>query len=566
MPAFLAKPPVKFELRWYQEEARDAIWHYFADGNTGNPLVALPTGTGKSVVIGDFVRCMVQYYPGTRIVKLTHVKELIRQNFDKLLALWPLAPAGIYSAGIGRRDVGRQITFAGIASVAKKAKLFGHIDFVVIDECHLLGPKDSTSYQRFIAELKERNPELHVIGFTATPYRNGQGHLTDGKGLFTDVCYDLTNPAGFKRLIEEGHLCPLVPKRPSRELDVSNVSTSQGDYNQLELQAAVDREEITRAAIEEMMHYGEDREHWLVFAAGVEHSRHIADELNARGISAISIDSKMTVESLPEAAQKDMRRDETARDTAVRWWKDGLFRCAVNNNILTTGIDFPGLDLIGFLRPTKSPSLWVQGLGRGTRPFPGKNNCLVLDFAGNTQRLGTIDDPLLPRPKGAKRAGSAPVKLCPSCSCWNHSSVRFCAACGEEFVAVVKIKDTASTLELMSSEEPKLIDFEVTKVEYDLHAPRDGRPPSLKVSYFCKDTPLRFKEWLAFESIKGMARRKAATWWNARAMTEVPKTSEEALHRAGELEEARVIRVWVNTKYPEITAHDFTGAGFEPKE
>ncbi len=537
------------ELRWYQKEAVAAVWDYFESGAQGNPLVALPTGTGKSVVIAALVKSILAAYPETRIIKLTHVKELIAQNFEKLLRIWPLAPAGIYSAGLGRKDARMPITFAGIASVAKKAALFGHIDLVLIDEAHLLSPKESTTYARFLAELAQVNPSLRVIGFTATPYRLGQGLLTDGQGIFTDTCYDLTNFEGFNRLIAEGHLCPLVPKRTQEELDVSGVATVGGEFNQEQLQAAVDRIEITNRAVAELLHHGQDRKHWLVFAAGVEHSDHIAEVLREHGVTAISIHSKM---------------GDDARDKAILDWKAGKYRCAVNNNILTTGIDFPAIDLIGFLRPTKSPTLWVQGLGRGTRPCDGKANCLVLDFAGNTARLGPINDPVIPKKKGKKANGGAPVKCCPQCMTWNHASVRYCTECGTEFVAKVNIREQASTLELIANGDPVVEAYKVDSIEYHQHAPRDGRPPSIRVIYFARDCPLRIQEWLAFESQSGLARHKAREWWRKRAVGEPPDTCAEFLSRRHELAEPLQIQVWVNTKYPEIMAFDFTGQGFAP--
>lgn len=543
------------KLRYYQHEAVDSIWEYFANGGTGNPLVAMPTGTGKSVVIGDFVRRVMQQYPTERILKLTHVKELIAQNFGKLLELWPLAPAGIYSAGLNRRESHLPVTFAGIASVARKAALFGHIDLVLIDEAHTLGPKDDTNYRSFLNELRTKNPALKVIGFTATPFRLGQGHLTDGKGLFTDVCYDITGFDAFNRLIDEGYLCPLVPKRPPEELDVSQVGTVAGEFNQTELQAVVDREEVTRRAVEEMLRQGEERAHWLVFAAGVEHSNHIAEMLCSYDVPAVSIHSKLS---------------DDARDAAIRDWKAGRYRCAVNNNVLTTGFDFPALDLIAWLRPTKSPVLWIQGLGRGTRPHPSKQDCLVLDFAGNTARLGPINDPVMPKPRGAKVSRGAPVKLCPHCHTWNHSSTRYCTNCGEEFVAQVKIKERASELELIArrkvvtNDDPVVLDFDVLHVEYDVHQPRFARKaPSLRITYTCDGTLLRYKEWLPFESESNLARHKARDWWRSRTGEDPPETTDEAHARTAELPTPRRIRVWVNAKYPQIMAHDYTGDGFD---
>lgn len=528
--------------RWYQEEARDAVWSYFADGGTGNPVVALPTGTGKSVVIADLLKQILTHYPDQRVIKLTHVKELIQQNANKILEHWPLAPLGIYSAGLGRREHHHKITFAGIASVARKPELFGSIDLVFIDECHLLGPKDGTLYQQFIAGLKAANPDLKVIGFTATPYRLGQGLITDG-GLFTDVCYDLTTFDGFNRLIAEGYLCPLVPKRPtSGELDVSAVKTTGGDFNQHDLQLAVDRDAITDRAIEEMLSQGQSRAHWLVFASGVEHSDHIAEALNARGVTAVSIHSKM---------------GDEARDAAIRDWKSGRVVAAVNNNVLTTGIDFPQIDLIACLRPTKSPGLWVQMLGRGTRPYEGKENCLVLDFAGNTARLGPINDPVLPRKKGAKGGGEAPVKCCPVCGTWNHTRASHCISCGAEFTVAVKIQDTASELDILAGEAPKTVTFKVDHVEYEKHQPRDGRPPSLRVLYHCGLR--RFSEFVSLENAYGLVKHKARDWWRERAGEEPPDTVDEAItpRRQQSLATPTHIKVWINKKYPEILYHYF---------
>ncbi len=255
---------------------------------------------------------------------------------------------------------------------------------------------------------------------------------------------------------------------------------------------------------------------------------------------------------------------DEARDQAIRDWKAGRFRCAVNNDILTTGVDFPGIDLIGHLRPTKSTVVWVQSLGRGTRPFPGKTNCLVLDFAGNTARLGCINDPKVPRPKGDKGGGEAPVKICPVCSTWNHTRATHCCSCGHKFLPQVKIKTTASELELMAGEGPKVETFAVKEVTYSAHFPRDGRAPSLQVGYSC-DGLRKFREFVSLEHPKGIVRHKARDWWRARSGNEPPDTVEEALLpvRQAELATPTHIQVWVNKEYPEVMAYCYDGTGFE---
>lgn len=547
------------QFRDYQDYAIEAIFRYFEEGGEGNPIVAMPTGTGKSVVIGGFIQKVMQRYPGQRIMKLTHVKELIEQNFARLLDLWPTAPAGIHSAGLKRRDTHCPIIYAGIATAVKAVDAFGHIDLLLIDECHLVSPKANTMYQSFINGLKQVNPALKVVGFTATYYRMGQGLLTEEGGLFTDVCVDMTTLEAFNWFLAEGYLSPLVPRPTRTELDVEGVKVQQGEYNLKQLQAAVDRDEVTHAALIEAMEFGHDRHHWLVFASGVDHAIHVADRLDSMGISATCVHSKMP------GAERDQR---------LAAYKQGRYRAMVNNGILTTGFDFPAMDLIVMLRPTRSPGLWVQMLGRGTRPYYAqgfdlstsdgrlnsiaqsqKRNCLVLDFAGNTKRLGPINDPVVPKRRG-KGGGLAPVRICDNCGIYCHASLTHCPECGFEFPRSIKFGYRAGAEELIrgAQEFPKVQAFRVDRVVYKKHR-KDGRPPSIKASYYCGLR--KFDEWVCPEHT-GYPLKKARDWWRSRATNpEPPQTTAEAFQRLEELRTPTHINVWINKKYPEVVGYEY---------
>ena len=535
--------------RSYQIEAAHSVPNYFQT-NSGNPVIAMPTGTGKSVVIAMILQMVYHYWPGQRVMVLTHVKELIQQNYDKLMTLWPAAPAGVYSAGLNRKESNRRITFAGIGSVAKKAALFGHIDLVFIDEAHLVSPNDETLYQLFLAALKEVNPNLRVIGFTATPWRLGTGRITED-GIFTDVCFDITGMQAFNRLIAEGYLAPLIPRQTKMMLDIDGVHMRGGELIASELQHAVDKYEITQAALRETLELAHDRRHWLIFASGVEHACNIADMLNDMGIPTVAIHSKM---------------GDAQRDQAILDFKSGKYRAAVTNNVLTTGFDFPGIDCIVVLRPTASTVLWVQMLGRGTRPFEcaeyKKENCLVLDFAGNTRRLGPINDPVIPRKKGAKAGGEAPVKLCGSCATYNHASVTHCCYCGAEFSFQVKLKQTAASDELLRGDAPLVEVFKVDHITYSTHE-KAGRPIMMKVTYYCG---LRsFSEYVCIQH-DGFAQRKARQWWRERSSAPFPESTEAALVQTDTLTAATHLRIWVNKQYPEILSHCFDGTAFGQQE
>lgn len=556
--------------RSYQLEAVDHVWDYFRNHTSGNPLIAMPTATGKSVVIALFVKSVLDAYPGQRIMVLTHVKELIVQNYSKLLKVWPFAPAGVYSAGLNKRDVTASVTFAGIGSVGKRAAEFGRIDLVLIDEAHLLSPDDGTLYQKFIAALKTRNPYLRVIGLTATPYRMGQGKLTDAttdrKGnelpsLFTDICFDLTNMSAFNRLIAEGFLAPVISRKTELQLDTDGVHMRGGDFMAGELEMAVNRDGITERAILEARELGHDRKSWIAFASGVQHAIDTAAMLNHMGISAIAIHGSMGKE----------------RDRAIAAFKAGQFRCAVSNNVLTTGFDHPPVDMILGLRPTMSVALWVQMIGRGTRTYdpanPGdvnphvfdtkKENCLVLDFAKNVNRLGPINDPVVPRRRGAG-GGDAPIKECPACGCMVHASLRFCngerkdgTACDHEFAFVTKLTQTSSTDDMIKGDLPITEVFKVDHVSVVPHVKAGNT--SMRVTYYCGFKS--FEEFICFEH-PGYAGKKARNWWRERSDTEVPATVNEAIEDISSARMATHLRIWINKKYPEILAHCLDGTAF----
>jgi len=553
--------------RDYQEHAIESLFEYFQEYD-GNPVLALPPGTGKSVVIGAFVKQVYSLYPCQRIMMVTHVKELIVQNFEKLMTMWPTAPAGVYSAGLGRKDITQSIIYGGIASVSKKPELFGHIDLIIIDECHLVSQKQNTLYQKFITALTEVNPALKVIGLTATAYRMGQGGITEEGGLFTDMCCDMTTLDTFNWFFDEGYLCKLIPKRPRAVLNVDGVHVRGGEFIAKELQNAVDQYDITHAAIEELLEWGHDRKHCLIFAAGITHAEHIVEILEEFGITAASVHSKMPIKE---------------RDRIIKAFENGEYWALVNNGILTTGYDFPAIDLLGILRPTKSTALWIQILGRGIRTDyatgynletregrldaianSSKPDCLVMDFAGNAVRLGPINNPVIPQKRGKKKGPTDPVvKMCVVCRTENPPSTRFCNDCGNEFPPPkLNIDQMAGDEELIDKGDKPEIQVEVFKVDrviYHRHN-KKGKPLAIKVTYYCGLR--RFSEYVCLEHGK-YAAKKARTWWRDRGAIEVPETTEEALQQIEGLPTPTHIRVWVNKKYPEVLASDYTGTAFE---
>lgn len=184
-------------LRDYQQRTLDQLYAWFEADNKGNPCIVMPTGSGKSHIVAALCKDAIQNWPETCVLMLTHVKELIEQNAEKMQQYWPDAPMGIYSAGMKQKKLGNPITFGGIQSLRNKAGEIGHVDLIIIDEAHLVNHKETGGYRKLVRDLKQINPELRVVGLTATPYRLGHGMITDKPAIFSD----LLEPIGIEELI-----------------------------------------------------------------------------------------------------------------------------------------------------------------------------------------------------------------------------------------------------------------------------------------------------------------------------------------------------------------------------
>lgn len=392
---------------------------------------------------------------------LVSQKELLEQNAEKMRQHWPGAPLGIYSAAVGKRQLGQAITFAGIQSVAKKAHLLGHVDLVIVDECHQISHKEEGSYRTLIAALTAINPALRVIGQTATPFRLGHGLITDKPALFDA----LIEPVTIEELIYKGFLSVLRSKVTRTLLDTTGVHKRGGEYIEAELQAAVDTDPINAAVVDEVVERAGDRRSWLFFCSGVKHSENIRDMLRARGITA---------ETVTGATPK------SERERIIADFKAGKIKALTNASVLTTGFDAPNIDLIVMLRPTMSASLYIQMVGRGLRLKDHTDHCLVLDFAGAVAQHGPITAVKPPKKAGSGN-GEAPVKLCDDCGELVHPSVKVCPACGHEFPPPKEKEFRLHTDDIMGISGT---DMEVSAWTWRVKASRKTGDEMLMVSYY----------------------------------------------------------------------------------
>lgn len=517
-------------LRTYQGEACRATFQALMR-SVATTIVVMATGTGKSVVIAELLKGLARF-PKVRAIMLVHVKELVEQNHKALVRMWPegIHDIGIYHAAIGRRDTQKRIIMAGIHSVYKKAEAFGFRTHVFVDEAHLIPSAGEGMYNTFLEGLRRINPDIQLVKFTATPYRTDTGTIPG------ETVYEY----GIAEGIEDGWLAPLLSKRTVLKYDVSKVKKAGGEFVEKDLQEVIDQQDVTDKAVSETLEFAEkyNRKHGLVFCTGVDHAIHVRDALRAAGKTAETVTGET---------------DKGERERIIEAFRDGRIDYLTNANVLTTGFDAPCVDLIAFMRPTLSTGLYVQMIGRGTRPVWGdfvpdehtaeerkqyiatcvKPNALVLDFAGNIRRHGPVDMIEInakARAAAGKKEGTTDEKTvlakdCPNPDC--DALLRLdcfeCPDCGYAWEPPKKEAPIQSEADGHSAVLSNEITAEWHEVRERFFARNYGKidekgvqkKDTLRVEYQVSYN-MKYSEWICFAHDPfSRPRRSAEKWWRA---------------------------------------------------
>jgi DNA repair protein RadD len=528
-------------LRPYQEAAITAVYDHLA-ARDDNPCAVLPTASGKGLLVGRICADVAQRWGG-RILVLTHVKELVDQNATQAGRFLPPLLVGVNSAGLGRRDLDHPVIVAGIQSVYGKPYDLGRFDVIIIDECHLLPPDGEGMYLTFIKAAKVINPQVRVIGLTATPFRLKDGPICGPDNVLNHVCYEI----GVKELIRDGYLSPLISKAGQAKADTTGLHVRGGEFVPDEVEALMDADALVQAACAEIVELTRTRAATLIFCAGVQHAHHVASVLRER--HGITIEVVTGDTPTPE------------RDRIIAAFKAGVLRYLANVNVLTTGFDAPHVDCVVLLRPTLSAGLYYQMVGRGFRLAPGKTDCLVLDYGGNVVRHGPVDQLAVTTQDRGQGDGEAPAKECPECHTVIAAGFSRCPECGYEFPPPQRQQHQAkaSTAGVLSGQ---YVDTEhvVRSVSYAVHTKRgadESVPKTLRVEY---ETGWNqwVKEWICVEH-QGYARAKAEVWWKARTDEPFPGSAAQAVAHAsqGGLAEPThiTVRETAGEEFPRIVAY-----------
>lgn len=528
------------QLRDYQNRAIDDLMAYWETGKGKAPVVCLPTGAGKSLVVAEFIKRVLQDAPYVRIMIVVHSRELVQQNHDEFLSLYPEAKniTGIYSAGLNSRDMKCQIIFASIQSVYNKVFQFPKINIVIVDEAQCIPRNADTRYGKFLKDLYISNPNAVVWGCTATPYRTDSGVLTEGKNRFFDGIAHVTD---LKTLIAQGYLVPIVSVGGVKKIDLTNVHIRHGDYAQNELAHAASDPELIKLAVDEICQYGKDRKAWLIYCSGIDHAESVAAEVRKHGVECKVLTGNTPMEE---------------RDKIISDFRNGKLKCIANVGVLIAGFNAPITDMICLLFSTISAGKYVQIAGRGCRTYPGKANCLLLDYGGNVERIGFLDeiDPVKTKDTFNCEKSLPPKKECPECKAIIHARVMKCPSCGYEFPlpeAEAKHGTEAYSGPVTSDQvTPFIVDVASTWVSK--HS-KPGKIPSVKLEFIDK-MDRSFPIWICLDH-KNYAAEKARALVNQ--FGGKAKTVEEALKEYPSWKKVEKIEVRPDGKFTRVTGFVF---------
>lgn len=364
-----------YKLRDYQQKASDAAVSFFNNkAKKTNAIMVLPTGSGKSLIIADIAARL----DGHTLV-FQPSKEILEQNFKKLCS-YGILDCSIYSASFNSKEISR-ITFATIGSVKNQPELFTHFKNIIVDECHLVNPKEGM-YKKFFEVVN-----CKILGLTATPYRLSSSQEFGATLKFITR----TRPAIFKEviyhvqvstLLDMGYLSKLnyYPMNPTgwNELNLK-VNTTGADYTDRSVQREYERIDFYSFLVHIVQRLvnnqktGIKRKGILVFTRFLKEAERLTYSIS--GCAIVSGDTP-----------------KGERERILEAFKAGEISVVANVGVLTTGFDYPELDTVVMARPTMSLAMWYQIVGRAIRPHPNKEAGWIVDLCGNINRFGYVEN------------------------------------------------------------------------------------------------------------------------------------------------------------------------------
>ena len=399
------------KLRSYQIKAIDQLRKSIGSGHK-RPILELPTGAGKTEVAMEIIKSAVA--KGKRVCffvdKLALVDQASRRFMQNKL------DHGVIQANHVRTNYAKKVQIASVQTYTKRAPW--EFDLAIVDECHVVYNK--------LHKLMESWNKIPFIGLSATPYTKGLGNIYD----------DLISVVSISQLIEEGFLVDADVFGPSQP-DMAGVSSNANDFNQREAAQRSMNKRLVASIVDTWHKLGQNKQ-TICFATNIAHSKYIAEEFRLSGVNCVHVDTYTDTDEKREKIEK---------------FKRGEYKMITSVGILTTGFDAPSAEVAILARPTKSLSLHKQMIGRVLRPYESKEKALILDHAGNFERLGFHTDPAPAELDVHKKGENKPKKkeeplpkACPQCHTLKPVKARICPNCGFETKSQNEIFEEAGEL------------------------------------------------------------------------------------------------------------------------
>jgi|DEB0MinimDraft_3_1074331.scaffolds.fasta_scaffold00323_16 DNA repair protein RadD len=424
-----------FDLRDYQLEAIEAVWRALFDKD--NALLVLPTGAGKTLTIAGFCEKVYKAKPDARVLFLVNKVSLATQTAKVFSGL--IDGVGVFCGSLNSYSQER-FTVASIQSLVRADLDNYHL--VIVDEAHRLDQREGSQYMKVYSKLLSVNKKLKIVGLTATPFRN-DGYIYGPDKIFDSITYC----KDVKWAIDQGWLVRPFMKHTKERFLTTGLHTRMGDFDSREVRnLTVDRPKVQRQ-IDDAMPQLEGRNKIIWHCSCIEHAELVAETIPEE---AIVIHSKMNIKERKKQLSK---------------FEDGNVRHLVFVMIVSEGYDFPPISAVVLMRPTKSPLLYIQCVGRALRTSLGKKDCLVLDYGEVVANCGPLDDPIVREKGSGTKVKPIPMKFCPSCLEYLKSSTMECHACGHKFKVerdyMSGLSDKSGVAAVLSSDKPRFEWIEV---------------------------------------------------------------------------------------------------------
>lgn len=392
------------ELRPHQVKAIQMLRELVANGNK-RVVVAMPTGSGKTVTAATIIKGA--HAKGNQVIFTAPAVSLIDQTVRALEAEG-IRDIGVMQANHPRTTPLAQVQVASVQTLAKRE--IPPAAVIIVDEAHIRA--------KVIEQLMEERLDVVFIGLSATPWAKGMGLRWQ----------DLVTPVTISELIDQGFLSRFIAYAPDVP-DLSGVKVKAGEYVERGLEAVMGDAKLMGSVVNTWLERGEDRP-TLCFCVNRAHAAALAAQFERQGIATAYVDA---------------RTDRIERQIINQHFSSGEVRIICSVRTMTTGVDLPVSCIID-AAPTRSEMLHVQKIGRGLRVNPGTEDCIILDHAGNSLRLGlvtdihhaTLDET---RPGETEKRKTDAVKLPKACvKCETLHTGKICPACGHERKPVANIE------------------------------------------------------------------------------------------------------------------------------